>query len=183
MFELKKKLLGGCELLERNRFSDDRGSFAKLFSSNENIRLKLGLVDQVNFVQNPIKGTFRGLHFQKSPHGERKLITVLSGSIIDFLLCIDPKNSFFGQAVSVNLSGDDQLNLLIPEGYAHGYLTTRENTNVCYIHSGLYDKISENGVHYSCLIDEFSLMTEVEINKISSRDCALSNWRILKNDL
>ena len=92
------------------------------------------------------KYTFRGLHFQKKPFAQKKLISVTQGSIIDYVLCINKKDKNFGKILSFNLNNRNKKMLYIDDNYAHGFLTLETNTVINYKVSNFYNRNKESGI-------------------------------------
>lgn len=142
---LETKLHGLC-ILEPRVFEDVRGYF--LESYNKETFKKIGI--DVDFVQDnqslSSKGTLRGLHFQKPPYAQAKLVRVITGSILDVVVDIRLGSKTYGEYFSVVLSGKNKRMLYIPEGFAHGFLSLEDNTLIQYKCSDLYNKESEGGV-------------------------------------
>jgi len=136
----------GLKLIKPAVFSDQRGYFTE--SYNQSDFSDLGITDK--FVQDnrslSAKGAVRGLHFQKPPFGQAKLVLVISGSVLDVVVDIRKNSDTYGKHYSVVLSGENFLQLYIPEGFAHGFLTLEDNTIFVYKCSNYYNKQSEDGL-------------------------------------
>jgi len=107
---------------------------------------------EVNFCQLNIvksrKMVFRGLHFQKPPHEQSKLVSVLKGKILDIAVDIRPKSKTYGKYFSIEISDDDNKSLFIPKGFAHGYLTLTDDVIISYSVDQYYNKKSEDGISF-----------------------------------
>ena len=138
------KIQGLVELTPR-LFKDDRGYFFE--SYNKKTFLDLGL--DLNFVQDnqsySSQGVVRGLHFQKTPFGQGKLVRVLKGKILDVAVDIRKNSPTFGQYESIILDSERCNMLWIPEGFAHGF-SALEESMVMYKCTNIYDKASESGI-------------------------------------
>jgi len=145
MNKLETKL-DGLYLLEPKVFEDVRGYF--LESYNQETFKKIGI--DVDFVQDnqslSSKGTLRGLHFQKPPYAQAKLVRVITGSILDVVVDIRTDSKTYGKYFSAILDGENKRMLYIPEGFAHGFLALENNTLIQYKCSNLYNKESEGGI-------------------------------------
>jgi len=133
------------KLLNIEKFYDSRGYFVE--SYNKKSLSLLGIDD--NFVQDnesysKIKFTIRGLHFQKPPYDQSKLITVSQGSILDVILDIRSKSNTYGKVKTIRLDGNDDKSLYISSGFAHGFCTLSENTIVNYKTSHFYSPKHES---------------------------------------
>jgi len=138
--------LEGLYLIEPKVFEDARGYF--LESYNEQTFKKNGI--DVNFVQDnqslSCKGTLRGLHFQKPPYAQAKLVRAITGSILDVVVDIRKNSNTYGEYFSIVLSGENKRMLYIPEGFAHGFLALEDNTLIQYKCSNFYNKETEGGL-------------------------------------
>ena len=127
-------------------FGDDRGHF---FESYREDILKDAGVSEV-FVQDnqslSSKGILRGLHFQRSPHAQGKLVRVLQGSVLDVAVDIRKESETYGQHMTIELSADNKKMLYVPPGFAHGFLTLQDDTIFCYKCTNYYDKEAEGGI-------------------------------------
>jgi dTDP-4-dehydrorhamnose 3,5-epimerase len=136
---IKKKLFKNVYLLSNNTFKDNRGKFLK-FDNVLDINKKKISFNQYCYSSNKNKFTLRGLHFQKYPYEEIKLITCIQGKIFDVVVDIKKKSKTYLQWKCIELNENDSLSLFIGKGYAHGFLTLKENTIVLYNISGPYKR-------------------------------------------
>jgi dTDP-4-dehydrorhamnose 3,5-epimerase len=143
-----------CEdllLIQRNNYEDVRGSFGKLYSSVLFDQIGVPMVSFNETIYSiSAKDVIRGMHYQESPFSCAKLVSVVKGSIIDVVVCIDPnhKSSRFGQSYSCLLSASNSRSLFIPEGYAHGFRSLEEETIVVYNQSENYSREHDKGINY-----------------------------------
>ena len=108
---------------------------------------------QFNFVQSNIafskkKGTLRGMHFQKAPHAEAKFLRCVRGAVFDVMIDLRPDSPTFKKWFGIELTADNHKMVFIPEGFAHGYLTTVDDTEVFYLVSAFYSPDAEGGVRW-----------------------------------
>ena len=143
-----KTNLEGVLIIEPQVFEDERGFFAETFQK-ERYR-EIGITD--DFVQDNLafskKGVLRGLHYQKPPHAQGKLVSVLRGKVFDVAVDIRFGSPTFGKSVVVELSGENKKQLWIPKGFAHGYLTLEDNTLFFYKCTNSYAPESDAGVRW-----------------------------------
>ena len=162
-------------LISRPCFKDSRGSFEKIF--DKEISKSLGSPDfkikQINRSHNTKKGTLRGLHFQTGQFSENKVISVLSGQIIDYVVDIDGNSKNFGRVWSYELSAGDNQSLYIPRGYAHGFQTLQDNTDILYLHDQHYVHDNEDGINI--LDPKLGINLRLEISNRSERDISFNN--------
>ena len=126
-------------ILEPKVHQDHRGFFVETY--NKNTLSHLGI--ELNFIQDNHsmsvqKGTLRGLHFQNPPKAQSKLIRCLRGSIFDVAVDIRQNSPTFKQWFGIILSAENKTQLLVPKGFAHGFMTLEENTEVAYKVDELY---------------------------------------------
>ena len=141
-----KTELEGVYILEPRVFTDSRGYFFE--SYNEQEFKKNGL--DYTFVQDNQSfskyGTIRGLHFQKGEHAQAKLVRVISGEVLDVAVDIRRNSPTFGKHVAVHLSGENQKQLLIPRGFAHGFSVLSDTAVFTYKCDNFYCKEAEGGL-------------------------------------
>lgn len=129
---------------------DERGFFARFFCTDE--FAKHGLPN--NFIQGNTslsvqKGTLRGMHYQLAPKGEDKLVRCLHGSILDMILDLRPESATFGRSFGAVLSAENRRMMYVPQGFAHGFLTLEDHTEVFYLVTETYSKELERGIRWN----------------------------------
>ena len=139
----------GVYIIEPDCFGDNRGWFMETY--NEAKFKEMG-IDNV-FIQDNMsfsaqKGTLRGLHYQKSPFSQAKLVRCTRGSVIDVAVDIRKGSPTYGKWTSCLLSEENKRLLFIPSGMAHGFLTLTDNVEFQYKCDNLYNKSSEGGIRY-----------------------------------
>lgn len=141
-----KTELEGVYIIEPRVFTDSRGYFFE--SYNEREFQQNGL--HYNFVQDNQSfshyGTIRGLHFQKGEHAQAKLVRVIAGEVLDVAVDIRRNSPTYGKHVAVHLSGENQRQLLIPRGFAHGFSVLSETAIFTYKCDNFYCKEAEGGL-------------------------------------
>ncbi|HEY6023444.1 MAG TPA: dTDP-4-dehydrorhamnose 3,5-epimerase [Pseudolabrys sp.] len=142
-------LRGVCRIeLEPQR--DERGFFARTFCANEFAAAGLNpAVVQGNVTVSPRRGTLRGLHFQRPPHAEAKLIRCVQGAIYDVVVDIRRDSATFGRWEAFELTAENFLSLYVPEGFAHGFQTLAANTQVLYNMSEFYYAECAAGIRWN----------------------------------
>jgi len=141
----------GLKLIQTKTFSDHRGYFRETYRA-ENFLETTGL--DMEFVQDneslsKSAGVLRGLHFQRPPHTQAKLVRVVCGSIFDVAVDLRPSSPTFKQWRSFELSAENGLQLFVPGGFAHGFCTLFENTVVTYKVSDYYAPECDGGVRWN----------------------------------
>jgi len=131
--------LAGAWVLELERHSDERGFFARTFCRRELAEHGLDVeVAQCNLSVSRRRGTLRGLHFQRAPHEEAKLVRCSRGSLFDAIVDLRVGSPTFARWFGVVLSAREGNQLYVPRGFAHGLLTLEDDTEVCYQVSAAY---------------------------------------------
>jgi len=136
----------GLIIIEPDVFGDERGFFLESYNK---IRYKdVGIEEQ--FVQDNIsssaKGVLRGLHFQKPPFAQGKLVQVIKGAVLDVAVDLRGGSKTYGDYVSVELSGENKKQFWIPPGFAHGFITIEDNTIFTYKCTNYYAPEHEGGI-------------------------------------
>jgi dTDP-4-dehydrorhamnose 3,5-epimerase len=142
--------LAGAFIVEPERFEDERGFFAHLWSEREFAErgLEPRLVEcSISF--NRKRGTLRGLHYQAAPDGQAKLVRCSMGSIYDVILDLRAGSPTFKEWVGVELNAENRLMLYIPKDFAHGFQTLADDTEVFYQMSNVYAPHSARGVRWN----------------------------------
>lgn len=112
---------------------DERGFFARSFCQEEFRAHGLNPdIEQCNITYNARRGTLRGMHYQATPHEEDRLVRCIRGAIHDVIIDIRPDSPTYRRWTAVELSGDNRLSLYVPKGFAHGFQTLTDNTEVFY---------------------------------------------------
>ena len=141
--------LNGAFLIKPEIYSDNRGCFYESYNKNKFSKI---IGRDVNFVQDNYskskKNVLRGLHFQKSPKSQGKLIKVLSGEIFDVIVDIRKSSKTFKKWQGISLSSESMDQIWIPEGFAHGFLTLSNFAEVIYKVTEFYDPNLESFVRY-----------------------------------
>jgi len=142
--------LKGCVVLTPSVFSDGRGSF---FESYKKEAFNKALGQEVNFVQDnesfSSKGVLRGLHFQKGAFAQAKLVRVVHGSVLDVAVDLRPDSTTYGEHFSIELSAENKKQLLVPRGFAHGFVVLSDTAVFSYKCDNYYNKESERGIIYN----------------------------------
>ena len=136
-------------IIEPKVHGDSRGYFVETFVSN---KLEEFLGYQINFCQDneskSSKGVLRGLHYQLPPHAQTKLVRVISGRVLDIAVDIRKNSPTFGKYVAVELSGENKKQLLIPRGFAHGFVVLEDDTVFAYKVDNYYSPQCDRGIAF-----------------------------------
>jgi dTDP-4-dehydrorhamnose 3,5-epimerase len=142
--------LPGAWLITPERISDERGFFARTYCRREFAERGLNPdVAQRNVSYSGRRGTLRGMHFQRPPHAEAKLIRCVAGAIWDVILDLRPDSSAYRRHFGVRLDPAEDRMLYVPEGFAHGFLTLEDDTTVDYQMSQFYSPSHGAGVRWN----------------------------------
>lgn len=140
----------GVFVIEPQVFGDERGYFFESFNA-ERFLAQTGV--EVTFVQDnesrSKRGVLRGLHFQKKPHAQAKLVRVVQGRVLDVAVDIRPESPTFGKYVATELSGENHRQMFIPKGFAHGYVVLDDDTVFQYKCDEYYHPECEGGIAWN----------------------------------
>ncbi len=123
---------------------------------------------QINQSINYLKGTFRGFHYQKSPYTDEKLIRCISGSVLDIVVDIRKRSKTYMKYFSVELTAENKKMLYVPAGFAHGFITLEDNSQLIYQHTAYYIPNQEASINYKDPV--ISLKLPIDIKVISEKD-------------
>lgn len=167
--------LEGAYIIEPERIRDERGFFARVLCENELRRQGLDAkFPQTNMAFSDRKGTLRGLHFQRDPHAEVKLVRCTKGSVYDVIVDLRPQSGTYKRWFGIELSDENRQMLYVPEGFAQGYITLVDNSEIYYHTSEPYCAEAASGVRYDD--PNFGIMWPVEVAVISQQDRSWPNY-------
>jgi dTDP-4-dehydrorhamnose 3,5-epimerase len=142
--------LKGAFVIEPETHSDNRGFLKRSFSQKEFAEHGLNPnVAECNISFSEKRYTLRGMHFQKSPFAQAKLVRCTKGAVYDVIIDLRPESPTFKQWIGERLTEDNRLMLYVPEGFAHGFQTLEPSTEVFYQMSEVYNTDSEGGVRWN----------------------------------
>jgi dTDP-4-dehydrorhamnose 3,5-epimerase len=148
--EIIQTRLKDCFILKPHVYSDHRGYFFESYNQKQFVELA-GF--EVHFIQdNQAKsdyGTLRGLHFQRGENAQAKLVRVFQGKVLDVVVDLRKDSPTYLQHYTIELSTENNLQLFVPRGFAHGYSVLEDNTVFCYKCDNYYNKSSEGGIYYA----------------------------------
>jgi len=161
--------LAGSYLIHQEPILDNRGSFARSYCQDEFIAQGLNpFLVQCNISFNKVLGTLRGMHYQKAPYVEAKLVRCTQGSIYDVIIDLRPESKTFKQYFGAELSAQNRNAIYVPPGFAHGFITLQDNTEVLYQMSEFFHQECAAGVRWNDPI--FAIKWPLDIVIISERD-------------
>lgn len=161
--------LKGAYIIELNKIEDERGFFSRAFCKNEmeQYGLNTGIV-QANLSHNKHKGTLRGMHLQLDPYREAKMVRCIRGSIYDAIVDLREDSATFKQWIGVELTDRNYRMLYVPEGFAHGFMTLEDDTDVMYQVTQFYSPVAERGYRWDD--PAFSIQWPLQPTVVSARD-------------
>ena len=163
--------LEGAFLAETTPFVDKRGAFSRLFSMDELSNILSGRqIDSINLSKTTACGTVRGLHFQYPPKSEMKLARCLRGAVFDVIVDIRANSPTFLQWLGVELSESNMKMIVIPEGFAHGFQTLCDNSEMLYLHTESYQPGFEGALNYRD--PALNVQWPLAVTEISDKDNA-----------
>ena len=158
-------------IIEPTVHGDHRGYFVETFRAD---KLEAFLGYKLNFGQDneskSSKGVLRGLHYQLAPHAQTKLVRVISGRVLDVAVDIRRNSPTFGQHVAVELTADNKRQLLIPRGFAHGFVVLEDDTIFAYKVDNYYSPECDRGIAFNDPVLNIDWMLKTEELKLSAKD-------------
>jgi len=140
----------GAFVIDPEQFEDERGFFMRCWSAEKFAARGLNpRLVETNISFNRKEGTLRGMHFQIAPHGQAKLVRCTAGAIYDVIIDLRPESATFKQWTAVELTAANHRQLFIPEGFAHGFQTLANDTEVLYQMSAPYVSTRARGVRWN----------------------------------
>ena len=165
----KETKLKDAYIIELEPIEDNRGFFARTWCQREFRAhgLEVNLV-QCSLSYNKEKGTLRGMHYQAPPYEEVRLVRCTRGAIYDVIIDLRPDSHTFKQWTGVELTAGNYHSLYVPKGFAHGFLTLEDHTEVFYQMSQFYSAESARGIRWND--PAFEILWPADIQVISDRD-------------
>ena len=165
--KFEKTKLNGCFIITPRKFEDDRGYFFESFNQKQ---FKKNTNQSINFVQDNVSksayGVLRGLHFQKGQYAQAKLVSVSKGKVLDVAVDLRSNSITYGKHVQVILSEENNKQLFIPRGFAHGFVVLSKEAVFRYKCDNFYNKEAESGLNYDKLgIDWMVKDIDLIVNK------------------
>lgn len=178
--QIEQTALSGVLVLRPQKYGDHRGFFSETFK--QTVLREAGMAHdwvQDNHSFSVARGVVRGLHFQRPPRAQAKLLRVTRGAILDVAVDLRKASPTFGRSVAVELSADNWAQLFVPEGMAHGFCTLTENTEVLYKVSAGYSPEDEGGLLWNDPDIGISWPIAPEEATLSARDLEWPRFRDL----
>ncbi len=166
--EILKTEIPGLLIIKPDVFTDDRGYFFESYNKSKFVEAGIN----VDFVQDnesrSTKGVLRGLHFQREPYAQGKLVRVIRGSVLDVAVDLRKGSATFGKWNSIRLTEQNKLMYWIPEGFAHGFVTLEDDTIFTYKCTGIYHKPSESAILWND--PDLAIKWDIENPILSAKD-------------
>lgn len=171
----EKTKLPDAYIIELEKREDERGFFARTWDEKEFAEVGLeNKVVQCNISFNRAKGTLRGMHLQRDPYAEVKLIRCIRGAIFDVIIDLRPESEVYKSWFGVELSAENRRTLYVPRGFAHGFQTLTDDTETFYMVSEFYTPEAEDGVRWDD--PAFGIEWPLEPTEMSDKD---RSWPLL----
>jgi dTDP-4-dehydrorhamnose 3,5-epimerase len=172
--------LKNAYIVEPDRKEDERGFFARTWCQQEFIDLGLDAeLVQCSISFNKKKGTLRGMHWQVFPHAETKLVRCTQGAIYDVIVDLREDSETFMQWIGVELTPENRRELYVPKGFAHGFQTLEDNTEVHYQISEFYAPDCARGFRWND--PTFLINWPLEVSVISAKDRDYEDYKAISN--
>ena len=168
--------LKGAYIIEIEKIEDERGFFVRSYCEQEFNEIGLN----TKYVQSSIsfnkeKGTLRGMHLQLAPDSEIKLVRCVNGAIFDVIVDLRKESVTFKKWISVELTQENRICLYVPKGFAHGFITLKDNTEVNYQMSEYYKPFASHGFRYDD--PTFKIQWPIAVTEIAEKDKAWPDFK------
>jgi dTDP-4-dehydrorhamnose 3,5-epimerase len=169
--------ISGPRIIELQAHVDERGFFARSFCVNEFAAQGINFNPvQMNVSFNSKRGTLRGMHFQRPPHEEAKIVSCMRGAIYDVVIDLRRGSPTFKRSITVELTAENHRALYVPAGFAHGFQSLSDATEVLYVMSEFYAPDAALGVRYNDIA--FGVAWPIDNPIISQRDASYPDFRL-----
>lgn len=174
---LEKTFIEDLVILTPTVFEDERGYFMESYNANKlnDLGVEIKFVqDNQSFSQ---KNTLRGLHYQNPPYAQTKLVRVLEGEIIDVAVDLRKNSKTYGKSFAIKLTADNKKQLLVPQGFAHGFSVLSETAVVMYKCDQYYNKESEGGIRFDDTTLNIDWGIDLKNAIVSQKDLILPDFK------
>ena len=182
--QIEETKLKDCFIIKDTKFKDSRGYFFESFNQQKFNELT---GQNTLFVQDnqskSSKGVLRGLHFQLGEFAQAKLVRVLQGKVLDVAVDVRPNSKTFGQHVTVELTEDNENQLFLPRGFAHGFVVLSDTATFFYKCDNYYNKSSEGGIIYNDPVLGINWQLSEESLILSEKDLQLKTLKEISQSL
>ena len=168
-FDFHSAPLSGLTVVQRRPIEDQRGFFSRFFCADEFRQAGFTQpIAQINHTLTRKKGAVRGLHFQRPPHAETKVVSCLKGNIFDVAVDLRRGSPTFLKWHGEVLSAENRRSLLIPEGFAHGFQTLTDDCELIYLHSASFHPEAEDALNVND--PKLAIVWPLAMTELSERD-------------
>ena len=168
-FEFMPTRLAGAQVVQRRRIDDERGFLSRMYCHDEFLAAGVtSTLAQINHTLTRRRGTVRGMHFQWPPHGEVKLVSCIRGEVFDVAVDVRKGSPTFLAWHGEVLSAVNERSLLIPEGFAHGFQTLVDDSELIYLHTARYEPAAEGALN--ALDPQLAIAWPLPVDEMSPRD-------------
>ena len=175
--KINKTFIEGLLIIEPQLFKDDRGFFYESYNKNN---LDINIVFVQDNESKSYKGVIRGLHFQTPPFEQTKLVRCVSGNILDVTVDLRKNSKTYGKSFSIELSSENNKQLFVPKGFAHGFQVLSETAIVNYKVDNFYNPKSDSGIIWND--KDLSIDWNLDLKPILSvKDLTLISFKDLKS--
>ncbi len=157
-------------------FGDERGYFMESFNLNHWKDILPNSVFVQDNESRSTRGVLRGMHFQKPPHAQAKLVRVIEGRVLDVILDIRKSSDTYGQYLAVELSAENKKQLYVPRGFAHAFVVLSESALFSYKCDNFYNQASEGGIHPLDTTLNIDWQIDLDLIQLSAKDAEQSKW-------
>lgn len=172
--EVKKTTFEGLVIIVPRIFEDNRGYFYESYNQETYKKAKIPYIFVQDNQSESVKGVIRGLHYQLAPYAQTKLVRVIRGTVFDVVVDLRKGSSTFGKWYGIELSDKNKLQLLVPQGFAHGFSVLSDKAVLHYKTDNLYNKDSERGIVYNDPVLNIDWKIDPKASIVSDRDAQLS---------
>ncbi len=176
--KVTETFLKGCFIVEPQLFSDQRGYFFESYNAE---KFNNAIGTEVNFVQDnqsfSKRGVIRAIHYQTGEYAQAKLVSVLSGKVLDVAVDLRKDSPTFGKHFSIELSSENKKQLFIPRGFGHGFAVLSETAEFFYKCDNFYNKASEGGIIYNDAKLNIDWKIQKNLIDISQKDIVLPSFK------
>ena len=177
--KINKTFIEDLLIIEPQLFKDDRGFFYESYNKNNLDKLLISFLFKT-MNQNLIRGVVRGLHFQRPPFEQTKLVRCVSGKILDVAVDLRTNSKTYGKSFSIELSSENNKQLFVPKGFAHGFQVLSETAIVNYKVDNFYNPKSDSGIIWND--KDLSIDWNLDLKPIlSDKDLKLISFKELKS--
>jgi len=168
-FDFTPTPLTGVYTVDKKLIEDERGFFNRFFCEREFSRIGFNhSIAQINHTKTLERGVIRGFHYQKPPHNEIKIVSCVKGSVLDVAVDIRQGSPTFLHWYAIELSEKNKKSLYIPNGFAHGFQSLEDDSELIYLHSEFYNSDAEEALN--AMDPEISMDWPLALTKMSNRD-------------